>query len=246
MEIDHTRRRLLTTFAAAPAGVLFVMPALAATPARDRTPDVAIAPIRFAVSREGQQIGSHTVRFQREGADLIVEIDIELDVRFAFVTVYRYRHTNREVWRDGRVVAIDARTDDNGEGYTVTARGTAEGLTVEGREGRVNVPADTLSTSYWNPATVRQSKLIDTQHGRIAEVTTRSLGFRAVQTPAGTVRGECWRVSGDLDLDVCYAENGAWIGLDFEARGSRISYARADRPDGESSSQRTGDARGQG
>lgn len=216
------RRRFLGGLAALPA---LALPGAAAALASS-APSNPTQPIRFDVRRGGEPIGTHTVQFQRSGDDLIVDVEILLEVRVAFVTVYRYRHTNREIWRQGRLISVDARTDDDGEALFVRASAGNGGLRVESGEGVVTAPADTLSTSYWNRETVRQSRLIDTQYGRVASVTSTPIGARSVDTPSGVVRAECWRVTGDLELDVCYADDGAWVGLDFQARGSQITYAR--------------------
>lgn len=226
MKIDPGRRLLLGGLAALPAMSLPWFGALA-VPAPLQAPAAPAQPIRFDVRRGSASIGTHTVRFRREGADLIVDIDIELEVKLAFVTVYRYRHTNREIWRGGRLVGIDARTNDDGEELIVRATPFDDALRVEGKKGTFMVPADTLSTSYWNAETVRRSQLIDTQHGSLAAVTSTPVGTRIVQTAGGPVEAACWRVGGDLDLEICYAADGAWVGLDFEARGSRITYTRA-------------------
>lgn len=224
MKHDPVRRLLLGALTAFPVASLPRFGAQAVPvplqPATERP-----IPIRFDVRRGGDSIGTHSVRFRRDGEDLIVEIDIALEVRFAFMTVYRYRHTNRETWRNGRLTGIDARTDDDGDRFFVRAVSADGGLRIENNEGTSMAPPETLSTSYWNAGTVRQSRLIDTQYGRLASVTSTPIGARSVMTAAGPVRAECWRVSGDLDLDVCYDANGNWVGLDFEARGSRITYA---------------------
>ena len=226
MKPDPVRRLLLGALAALPAASLPSLGAQAMPVPMPRTTHL-LTPIRFDVRRGGESIGTHSVRFRRDGEDLIVEIDIALEVRFAFVTVYRYRHTNRETWRDGRLTGIDARTDDDGDRFFVRAVSAGDGLRIENNEGTSMAPPETLSTSYWNAGTVRQSRLIDTQYGRLASVTSTPIGARSVMTAAGPVRAECWRVSGDLELEVCYDANGNWVGLDFEARGSRVTYAHA-------------------
>ena len=224
MKPDPVRRLLLGALTALP---VVGLPRLGAQAAPIPLPPVTdlLTPIRFDVLRGSDSIGTHSVGFRRDGDDLIVDIDIALEVRFAFVTVYRYRHTNRETWRDGRLTGIDARTDDDGDRFFVRAVSADGGLRIESNDGTSMAPAETLSTSYWNARTVRQSRLIDTQYGRLAAVTSTPAGARSVMTAAGPVQAECWRVSGDLDLEVCYDAQGAWVGLDFEARGSRITYA---------------------
>ena len=68
----------------------------------------------FAVSRDGAPIGQHRLRFSQDGPRTTAEIDIELQVKLAFITVYRYRHVNRELWEGGRLLSFASRTDDNG------------------------------------------------------------------------------------------------------------------------------------
>ena len=64
---------------------------------------------------------------RQDGPRLAVDIDIELEVRLAFITVYRYRHTNRELWDDGRLMGFTSRTDDNRTLHRVEARRVGDG-----------------------------------------------------------------------------------------------------------------------
>ncbi|MCM0020859.1 MAG: DUF6134 family protein, partial [Tagaea sp.] len=68
--------------------------------------------LEFDVLREGSPIGTHRVTIDRRDDEVRVEIAIDMAVRFAFLTVYRYTHRSRETWREGRLVALDAQTDD--------------------------------------------------------------------------------------------------------------------------------------
>ena len=55
--------------------------------------------ISFSVFRRNDSpMGYHRLRFKRDGDRLIMEKEISLEVTLAFVTAYRYRHRNREVW----------------------------------------------------------------------------------------------------------------------------------------------------
>ena len=81
----------------------------------------------FKVFREGSDIGYHRIRFTRQpdGA-LIASVDINLQVKFAGITVFRYVHLIRETWRDGKLVAVDATTNDDGDKFTLEARAEGE------------------------------------------------------------------------------------------------------------------------
>ncbi len=182
--------------------------------------------IAFKVFRDGDPLGHHRVGFRREAGDLHVEIDIQLEVKLAFLTVFRYRHSNREVWRDGRLVAINTETDDDGESYWLQGRATAEGFEVEGSSGRFVAPADVMPTSYWNAETVTRQRLLDTQRGRLLDVEIEPTGSEIVVVAGRTVDAQRYAMSGDLELDLWYAPDGEWAKIAFEARGAEVVYAR--------------------
>lgn len=181
--------------------------------------------IAFDVLREDSTIGRHVIGFREEGRDLLVDIDIDLEVRFAFLTLFRYQHRNRERWRDGRLISLDSQTDDDGSPYWVKAQAVENGLQVESSEARFIAPAETLPTSYWNPATVRQRRLLDSQRGRLLDVEIKPSGRSRVVLPQGIIEAQRYRVDGDLKLDIWYGPDQAWVKLAFEAKGTEIEYS---------------------
>jgi len=182
--------------------------------------------IAFKVFRDGEPLRHHRVSFRREAEELHVEIDIELEVKLAFLTVFRYRHINREVWRDGRLVATE--TDDDGDSFWLRGRATEAGLKVEGSSGNFMAPADVMPTSYWNAETVTKDLLLDTQRGRLIDVEIAPAGAEIVVMAGQAVNARRYTVSGELSLDLWYAPDGQWAKTRFEARGAEVVYARQD------------------
>ncbi|MFV3074276.1 DUF6134 family protein [Niveispirillum fermenti] len=217
-----TRRLVL---AGAAAALAFRMPApAAAVPAGDR--------LDFSVFRKkASPMGSHRLRFTRDGDRLIMEKEIRLEVRLAFITAYRYRHVNREVWQQGRLVEIDTRTDDDGEEYQVYGRANPEGFQVEGSRGRFTAPADIIPTSYWNIATIGATRLLDTQRGLVMDVRIDNHGKTDVETADGSLMARHHSINilsnppGSTDrIDLWYDINDRWVALGFEAKGQNIHY----------------------
>ncbi len=199
-------------------GVTGIFPALGA----------AIPPsgaIVFDVRRGSSQIGTHRIAFRREGSRLAVDISIDLVVTIALIPVFRYTHRNREVWQEGRLIAIDTRTDDDGTPFRVTGRAGPGGFTVDGNEGRIAAPADIIPTSYWNAATVERSQLLDTQKGRLLTVANRMVNREALTLGGRNVPARHYRMTGDLEVDTWYSEPGQWVKLAFSARGAEVEYA---------------------
>ena len=189
--------------------------------------DAAIPPMPgfdFEILRGGTPIGRHTIDFRRDGADLHVDIAIDIAVELMFITVFRYTHRNHEIWRDGRLVSIETRTDDDGTAYRVSGRATNSGFRVTGSAGNFLAPADIVPTSYWSPRTPGQTALLDTQRGRIVAVAITPGGTERLATPTGPVEAKRFAVDGDLRLSLWYTPAGEWAKIAFEARGDRVEY----------------------
>lgn len=198
------------------AGVTTAAPSQAASPPRD---------IAFNVFRSGEPMGNHTVSFRQDGDKLIVEIAIDLEVRLAFIPLFRYSHRNTETWQGDRLVRLETTTDDDGTKHKVFAEATDEGLRVTDSSGNTYIaPADTIPTSYWNRETVRRSELLNTQNGKMMPVRIEP------RTADKSADGEAAhyrliKLEDGTPVDVWYGgQNRDWIKLAFEARGSKIDY----------------------
>lgn len=220
-----TRRALLRSAALSSVGLLRPRSLLAMPAAGEH--------LAFRAYRDGDEIGEHRLAFTADGARLQVAIDIRFDVRFAFLTVYSYRHQSRETWQSGRLVALDAITDDNGEQSTVRARAGGEQLVVEVGGGRQSLPAHILPTSYWHESTIEREQWLDTQSGRIVRSSVTRLGTGQIEAGGQSVGATHYRLRGDLNCELWYRDR-QWTKLRFNASdGSTIDYvlqsARFDR-----------------
>ena len=151
---------------------------VAATSTSRRFPlgaEVPVVPrdLAFNVLRKGERIGTNEVRFRQGGGDLEVTTRLDLEVKVLLVVVFRYRQEAKDLWRDGRLIASDIETDDDGERTTVRVRAAADGrLTVEGPAGSYAAEAGTMTDlSFWNPAIVRQTRIIDGQNAELMPIT---------------------------------------------------------------------------
>ena len=74
---------------------------------------------QFDVLLDDKPIGVHTFAVEDTGTQLRLETTASFDVKFLFITAFRYRHQNTEVWQDGCLSSIDAVTDSNGKELVV-------------------------------------------------------------------------------------------------------------------------------
>src|SRR5712691_4852006 len=88
-------------------GALIVAPAIAASAAAETGP--AAKTLNFTVMRNGEPIGTSTMRLSRDGGETVADIVTHIQVKIAYITVYRYdqSETERSVEADGKVAEVD-------------------------------------------------------------------------------------------------------------------------------------------
>lgn len=186
----------------------------------------AAEPIFFRAYRNGEPIGTHKLSFVEDGDTLTVDIEISFQVKILFLTVYSYHHTNRETWQNGRLAAIETRTDDNGDLFSVSGRAVGDRFEVEGSSGRLSLPADIVPSSYWDEAMATRGEWLDTQSGKLARSAVKPQPPEAVKVDRRTVPAKRYALVGDITCDLWYHE-GEWVKLLFIGEdGSAIDYLR--------------------
>jgi hypothetical protein len=187
----------------------------------------AIRVIDFDIVRQGSTIGRHKINFSEQGERLIVDIDVTVKVDVAFITVYRFTHRSREVWEGGRLIAMTATSNDDGAPHelAVELRDGAFAIMHNGTASRL--PAGLVPTSLWNPATLKQTVLLDSVEGDTMPTTVTPLGKSTIDTPAGSVAAEGFLVDArpDFTRRVWYSPAGTLIAVSLTAQdGSEVLY----------------------
>lgn len=197
-------------------------------PARAALPVPPGDRIGFRMRRNGDVIGSHNLVFAREGDDLIVSIAIDIVVKMIGIPLYRYTHRATERWQGDRFIGIESRTDRDGSPRTMKAAREEDGLIhVTGTRTQPYVaPEGVLPTTYWNKAML-QPQLINSEDGRLLNVTFTRGGIEPVPTAAGqTIPARHYHCSGELRLDLWYDAAGQWAHLEFTKDDSTITYEK--------------------
>jgi hypothetical protein len=222
--ITMTRRHMLV--GAGAAGASLALPSLdAAAKLPSPTEDLS-----FQVYRDGSPIGHHRLDIRRDGDRVTVDVDILLEVGIGPLVLYRYRHRNTEIWEGGTFRSFSSETDDDGDAYAVEAVHDGNVIRVSrshDSDYEISDPAGVLPTTYWNRQTVERPRLLDTQKGRLMDITVEERDWQRVETRNGTVRARRFDINGDLDLSLWYDEQGRWTKCAFPLKGSQFSYQLA-------------------
>ena len=212
-----TRRCLLAT------GVAGLAPAWvwAATPG-------AGGDLSFEVWRGRRRIGLHTVRFRPSGGALEVLIAAQMEVGLGPISLFRYRHQSRELWRDGQFVRLESRTSTNGRLERLSAeRKPDEVSIVTGGGQAVRAPPRACPLSHWNLAAM-DGPLFNPQTGAVLqEDVSRRAGDTVKLADGRDVAATRCVLTGQAEITDWYDQDGRWTALRGKvADGSFIDYRR--------------------
>jgi len=197
--------------------------ALAAEP-----PDVERQTREFRVSVDGKPRGKCTMQIRRrEDGTHTVRINSALSFNFV-VYDYRYSSAGTEVWKEGRLVALENKADYNGTRYHVKANATEKGLRVAVNEKTSQADSDVWATSYWHlpehlvqadPADAKgvvpaggarpdrkavTVSLLDSDKGARLRGEMKRVGEETIKVAGKKTACTHYRIRGDVEVDVWY------------------------------------------
>ena len=209
-------RKLLWAAMAGMAGLLAASAVHAA--------DLKDGTLSFKVIREGDQIGTHTVTARHEGGDLVLDIAVDIKVKVAFITAYRYEQARREVWRDCRLVAFESYTNDDVKNAKTSGKLEGDMLVVTGPDGPQKVRPDIIANSWWNPDLAKQSELLSTFDSKILKVKVEDAGEESVDTAGGPVKAHRYVLTGEVEREVWYDAEGRWVHMRTGRGGTPVDW----------------------
>ena len=188
-------------------------------------PNAAAETMRYAITRNGEPIGTYAVEINRTGPETSVAVVTDLAVRVMFITAYRLQHTENERWVNGRLVALSSESDDNGTRHSVsaTAKGPSLALTVDGKTTLVD--PNVMLENFWNPELLGRPVMLNTQDGQITPVSVNDGGIEDVTVNAQVARAHRYTINSRYSQDVWYDDQARLVQVKFRASdGSVIMY----------------------
>ena len=183
----------------------------------------------FRVFLDDKEIGTH--RFDlldKGGGERQLTSQARMAVKILFVTAYTYDHHDVEHWTGDCLSKLDSKTDDNGDKYRVDVQRQGAATVVKTRDGTRTLSDCVLTFAYWNPAMLKQTRLLNSQDGEHVEVKITDAGadsilVRGVKMAAR--RYELRSTNQKLSIDLWYSPHDEWLALESKTeRGQKLIY----------------------
>ena len=132
--------------------------------------------IVFEIIRKNKTIGTHTISFIENDKDLKVDIEVNINVKLGFLTIYKYRHNNTEYWKEGELIKISTNSLTNSKKkYFVEGQKNNDFFEYEGVDNTKRTGLDVIPISYWNYEILDRKVFLDSQKGILREFDLKEM-----------------------------------------------------------------------
>lgn len=214
------RRRVLSMFALSGAMALAGRGHAASN---DQTPK----PLRYLAFVDGSRSGTQNIEFVPREQGFTVLSSLNIRVGLAFVTLYRFQQCGEEDWKDGKLIAFEYITNDDGDTSHVMAKRDESGnFLVTGPTGQRTVPGDAISANFWNDEILNHPHIIDPYTGELATLSARSLSQKSTRIARRTIQGRGYSFESFVNGALWFDKHRRSLALTFEKKGHRIELVR--------------------
>jgi hypothetical protein len=173
--------------------------------------------VYYAITRDGDQIGSYEMNFSRDGKRFEVRTRTDIAVSFLGIVVYRLDSSSEELWIDGRLQIFHVKSDDDGMAREVLVRARAADFEVVENGVAHSVSGNPLPGTLWHPATLTATELIDPIDGKSGKVRVTDRGMEQIIVQGKSMRAHHVSILQQRSLEVWYAADGRILAMSYRA-----------------------------
>jgi len=138
--------------------------------------------VRFDVIRKNKIIGSHEITFTENNDVLLVETNIDIEVKVLFISAYTFTHQSTETWINGDFTKIVAHSDFEDEReYFIKGEDSNDSFLASGMDGKLELDKNILPSNFWNIDVLKQKEIFDTQKGVLRTIDVEDLGYEEIK-----------------------------------------------------------------
>ena len=137
--------------------------------------------LEFDIYRNNKHIGTHVFSFKKSGENLIVESEINFEIKKLGVVLYKYHVKGTEIYKNGKLIEFKSKTDQNKKKKYVnlTLEDNNEFL-IDGSSYKGKAPNDYVIGTWWNHSIVNAKAQISAVSGRIIDQKVKYLGKETI------------------------------------------------------------------
>ena len=185
--------------------------------------------IEFDIYRNQNHIGKHVFSFKKLNEELAVESEINFKIKKFGIVLYKYHVKGTEIYKDGKLVKFNSKTNQNGKAKYVNMKLDNEEYNIDGSSYQGKAPINFMIGTWWNHDIVKASAQISAVSGRIIKQKVTFLGKETIKIHDKIYNTLHFNFSSadkklakdkKLNTDVWYDEKSLnWVKASFKKKG---------------------------
>jgi len=182
----------------------------------------------FIAYLDNSEIGYHDFEVNISDIQTTVKTQAEFDVTFMFIPVFKYEHSNLEIWNNGCLVKLNSTTNNDGETLFVNLSNN-DGVThIETTSKKLSKSDCVRSFAYWDEELIKSNVLMNTQSGELLDVTYKLVGSEKILINDKLVDTQRYQLQGkdeqgiDIDINLWYNTNNQWVALESKLENDHV------------------------
>jgi len=186
--------------------------------------------IEFDIYRNNKHIGEHIFSFMKLNGQISIESEINFIIKKFGVVLYKYHVKGKEVYKDGKLIKFNSRTDQNGKEKYVNLELENDEFIINGSSFKGRTPTNYLLGTWWNHSIVEAEAQISAVSGRIINQKVTFLGKETIKIGNKNYKTLHFNFSSTdkklkkdkkLNTDVWYEEKTLnWVKAAFKKKGN--------------------------
>jgi hypothetical protein len=188
--------------------------------------------IEFDIFRNNQFIGKHIFSFKKLDNQLVVESEINFEIKKFGIVLYKYHVKGTEFYKDGKLIKFNSKTNQNSKEKYVNMKLEDEEYIIDGSSYKGKAPVNYFLGTWWNHSIVKSTAQISAVSGRIIKQKVTFLAREIIKIGDKTYNTLHFNFSSTdkkldkdkrLNTDIWYDEQTLnWIKASFEKNGKWV------------------------
>ena len=182
----------------------------------------------FDVYLDKSKIGNHTFTLDQ---NRLLTSRAKFNVKVLFIEAYKYDHVAKEQWQADCLTSLDADTTENKVVSKIKGDKKDNGFEVFDGKNTQTLPACSMTFAYWNPAILKQTKLLNPQNAEYLDVKVENLGQQSISVKGKATDTMHYKLMGSLagknklNIELWYNLKNEWVALKSTTpEGYAINY----------------------
>jgi len=185
--------------------------------------------IEFDIFRNNKHIGKHIFSFKKENGKLLVDSEINFEIKKFGVVIYKYYVKGTETYENDKLIKFNSKTNQNGKEKYVNMKLENDEYIIDGSSYKGSAPIDYLLGTWWNHSLIEARAQISAVSGRIIEQKVTFIGKEKLTINNTTYNTLHFNFSSSdkklaknkrLNTDVWYDEKSLnWVKASFNKKG---------------------------